>query len=135
MTVLPESPVREYAKRIADLMAKARERDPGVPLIWMTQASPWLAGRQQGLSDARAIVAEQAPLPGQETTRFEYQTVGAETDGAPERSEWLDSYDKARSVLLDWKAAAPAFDDLFIERRTVTVTEPVRLGSDGEPVQ
>jgi hypothetical protein len=139
MTGVPESPVREYAKQIAGLMQRKRDAEVGVPVMWTVEVIPaWQHGYRAGLSDARAIVAEQAPLARQETTRFEYQVVGVDNDRAPEysreRSSWLDSFDKARSVRLGWEKADPPFDDLYIKRRTVTVTEPVRLDSDGEPI-
>jgi hypothetical protein len=135
MTVLPESPVREYAKRVASLMAVERERagKASVPRTWITAASPWLAGFRTGLSSARAIMAEQAPLPGQETTRFEYRAAEVKGDVSTGLADWRPTHESAG---IDWAVAAEGqpFGELVIERRTVTVTEPVRLDSDGEPV-
>jgi hypothetical protein len=127
MTVLPESPVREYLERVDRLLVDELRDMPDDP-------AAFVQGFACGISEARYIVAKEAPEPGQETTRFEYQAVGVDDGGSPERSGWLDSYDKARSVRLDWETASPPFDDMYIKRRTVTVTEPVRLDPDGEPI-
>lgn len=124
MTVLPESPVREYAKRISTLLVDARNEP--------VAADPaWLSGRRHGFDEARVIVAVEASQPGQETTSFEYRVVAA--DGAFARETWCESYPEVQQELRAL-SSTEVFDDLFIERRTVTVTQPVRLGDDGEPV-
>jgi hypothetical protein len=134
MTVLPESPVREYAERVEVLIVASLGEPHEIPGLYKVadREVVWRGGARYGLALAHAIVVREEPAPSAETTRFEYQAVGVDDGGSPERSGWLD-YDQARSVLLGWKTVDPPFDALYIERRTVTVTEPVRLDSDGEP--
>lgn len=134
MTVLPESPVRECLERVAGLMLDEMEVAPDAPSVWaeMIGDSAWPAGYVAGLSAARAIVALQIIKAGQETTRFEYRVVGVVEGKPPEHGEWHPAFDEARVAHRDYAAEGLPFDDLYIERRTVTVTEPVRLDSDGD---
>lgn len=121
MTVLPESPVREYAKRVIE--ALSTRRDESKP------DSPEADGFCTGLTVAISTVADLTL--GTETTYFEYRVVAA--DGSFKREVWCDDLAETEGEL---NALRSAFADCqyLIERRTVAVTQPVRLDDDGEPI-
>jgi hypothetical protein len=119
VSALPESPVREYAKRVAASLAEQRDV--------LTESLRWSNGYLKAIDHALSILAVLEPEPGTETTRFEYRVVGGPGGGA-----WHPSCDGAREAYMLVRPGP--FDDLFIERRTVAVTQPVRVDQDGEPV-
>jgi hypothetical protein len=135
MTVLPKSPVREYAERV-EVRVVARLNEPGeIPVLYKHAYTDvvWREGVRHGLALAHAIVVSEEPAPGQETTRFEYRAAEVKGDVSTGLADWRPTCERAH-IDLDVAAEGQSSGGLVIERRTVTVTEPVRVDADGEPV-
>jgi hypothetical protein len=121
MTGVPESPVREYEKRIVEQLAALRSK--------RALGGEWSDGFRAAVGEVISIIAEQAPLSGQETTRFEYRAAATNYNG-----QWRPAASQAMGEMEAFRRTG-SYEDLRVERRTVTVTQPVRLDADGEPVQ